>query len=648
MKELINMAATPRMTMKRMDYLIGIGISILAFIVYVATLCPGVDVIDAGELGTVPYILGIAHPTGYPVFTWVGWMFSHVLVPFRIIYRLNLMAAFFCAAGLFFYFQFILFFLRRFELKKNKGGGKDGGDALSAGKNGTDLRIFISAGCATVILAFCSVYWAQALSIEVYSLHVFFLSIHLTLFTRALSVDAESLKDPRRNVYWYLFAYLLGIAFCNHMTTILLAPAFLFFYFYIYRFNEESWKRLLHLVPLFLLGLSAYLYLYLRAPEHPILNWGNTYSLERLFWHFSGKQYQVWLFSSTESAAKQLNFFINTLPGVFAYVPLLLAVVGIAKLAKERMMVLVFTLLLFFGCLLYSINYDIHDIDSYFLLAYFAIAMWAGVGVWKLLEVAAKSNLGRYAAIGLVMISFLPLALNYSTVDESDFRMVEEYSQDVLKSVEPNAIILTYQWDYFVAAMYYLQIVEHVRPDVIVIDKELMRRSWYYVQMEARYPWLVEQNKREIDAFQLELDKFEHDLPYNPQVIEGRYAALIRSILIKNYPTRPIYATQEIEPEYLSAFKMVPSGLTFRLYADTLTHPPLPVPTYGFHIPTRNDQYTDGMLNLYARSYVNHAIYVNLFNKPDSALALVDAALKLVPNQREALLFKEQLTAGKR
>ena len=62
---------------RKLELIIAFGISIVAFIVYVRTLCPTVDFIDSGELATVAYTLGIAHPTGYPLFTLVGWIFSH-------------------------------------------------------------------------------------------------------------------------------------------------------------------------------------------------------------------------------------------------------------------------------------------------------------------------------------------------------------------------------------------------------------------------------------------------------------------------------------------------------------------------------------------------------------------------------------------
>jgi 4-amino-4-deoxy-L-arabinose transferase-like glycosyltransferase len=68
----------------------GFGISI-AF--YGATLLPGVAYWDTGEMQTVPYILGIAHPTGFPFFVLAGWAFAHVLPFGEPAWRLSLFSA---------------------------------------------------------------------------------------------------------------------------------------------------------------------------------------------------------------------------------------------------------------------------------------------------------------------------------------------------------------------------------------------------------------------------------------------------------------------------------------------------------------------------------------------------------------------------
>ena len=51
------------------DWLMTGLVMAIAFGVYLMTMCRSVSFIDAGELAAVACVMGIAHPTGYPLFT---------------------------------------------------------------------------------------------------------------------------------------------------------------------------------------------------------------------------------------------------------------------------------------------------------------------------------------------------------------------------------------------------------------------------------------------------------------------------------------------------------------------------------------------------------------------------------------------------
>ncbi len=148
--------------------------------------------------------------------------------------------------------------------------------------------------------------------------------------------------------------------------------------------------------------------------------------------------------------------------------------------------------------------------------------MFAGFGVLEagmiLEKMAGKIVFGAV----LVAIVAAELTANWPEVDASSDFLVHDYTATILDNLKPNAVIISYQWDYFVAASYYFQYIKHIRDDVTVIDKELLRRSWYYLQMKKNHPALYEKSKSEIDSFLEELDKFEHDAPYRPRGDRGK------------------------------------------------------------------------------------------------------------------------------
>jgi hypothetical protein len=75
------------------SFLCGVAAFTVAFAFYAATLLPGIAFWDTGEMQTVPYLLGIAHPTGFPLFVLGGWVFSHALFLGSPAWRLSLFSA---------------------------------------------------------------------------------------------------------------------------------------------------------------------------------------------------------------------------------------------------------------------------------------------------------------------------------------------------------------------------------------------------------------------------------------------------------------------------------------------------------------------------------------------------------------------------
>jgi len=76
----------------------GLAVFLISFAVYCLTLSRTVLFIDSGELAWVSASLGIAHPTGYPLYTLLSHLFT--FIPFvEPIVRVNLFSALVTAAS---------------------------------------------------------------------------------------------------------------------------------------------------------------------------------------------------------------------------------------------------------------------------------------------------------------------------------------------------------------------------------------------------------------------------------------------------------------------------------------------------------------------------------------------------------------------
>jgi len=64
-----------------------VGAAVALFVVYVAGLIPTVVDQDSGELVSACHVLGIAHPTGYPLWVMLGRVFDLLPVGHTSAYR---------------------------------------------------------------------------------------------------------------------------------------------------------------------------------------------------------------------------------------------------------------------------------------------------------------------------------------------------------------------------------------------------------------------------------------------------------------------------------------------------------------------------------------------------------------------------------
>ena len=374
-----------------------------------------------------------------------------------------------------------------------------------------------------------------------------------------------------------------------------------------------------------------YSYLPIRASQNPLINWGNPIDFERIMRHISGKQYQVWLFSSSEAARKQLAYFINNLPVEYTF-SLIVSLIGLFVAFIRARKLAIFLLITLISTVAYSINYDINDIDSYFLLAYIVIAYFAVFGIIRIYEILTVKRYRSAILIALIIVlSAAEITINHKEVDQSDTYTFEDYTKAILSTTDQNSIILSYLWHYFVSASYYYQYVEGFRRDVAVIDKELLRRSWYYHQIATDHPDVLEGLKTDIDLFKNALVPFERDEDYNRNLLESLYRKIMTDLVSKNIETRSFYFPPEIaENELRNGQFKLPEGYTYvpdlLLYKVVKTNDYVPAGDPDFHIrfPENGNKYTDFIQNLAGSVLASRALYELRFNKVERAKIYID------------------------
>jgi hypothetical protein len=572
------------------------GLTLLAsLLVYSITLAPTVTLVDSGELIVAARLLGVAHPPGFPLYVLLAHLAT--LLPIgNVAVRVNLASAVFGALAI------AVVALLSAEMVLGMDVQAIPGKMPPRSKNADQPEIgsglaWLPAIMAALVLAFSRTLWSYATVAEVYTLNTLLIAIvFLVVFRWRYDVrtSPSSATDRRLYAAAFLFGLALGV---HHVTVVLTLPAIALL---VYRTRPQVFrsKVMIFATLCALVGLAVYAYLPIAAARAPLLNWGDPLTLQRFWWHITGRQFQAYFALSPASVSSQLATFAGFAGREFgpAWFPaaLGLSLAGVHALFRRDRTVFWFLLLVIAADVLYASTYEIaEDKAAYFLPAFLAIVLAVGCGARFLIEVASATRF-RYGApitgATLLLLPIVALAGNFRFNDHHRDFIARDYVDNILGTIQPDGMLLTLDWQVY-SPMLYVRTVERARRDAVVIDLNLLRRSWYFAYLEREYPRLMEQTRPDVDAFLEDLrrweqdpDLYQRDRALN-QRIDTRFTSMILAFIATQVRTAPVYVTQDVllSPEtrgsrltkaLVSAYQLVPQGLVFQLFADRVFHEP--------------------------------------------------------------------------
>lgn len=448
--------------------------------VYLFTLAPTIYIEDSGELVTAAATLGIAHPSGYPLYALVGKLFTFVPLG-TIAWRVNLMSAVFGALTCSLLYLII---------------------------QGLTKSHFISV-ISSLMLGFSEVFWSQSVIAEVYTLNTFFVALLILLIVKW--------TRERRDSWLYWFAFLSGLGLGNHQMLGLLAPIFLVYILLTERDIWKRWQLIIRMFVLFFLGLIVYFYLPLRSLQNPVLDWGNP-ETPRSFWnHISRKAYAD-VSVSGQTYGKlglALGFFLEIVEQF--YLPtLLLALAGAFYVFTRSRVLAWLTIGIFLANSLgivilrnigWSFNMD-YIVRVYYLPCYLILLLWFGIILRYLYELLKKvvtnARMQRVVIVLVMMaIAIVPVSLlarNYYFNNLSEFWFNYDYARETLLKLEPGSILMlkgnSLGFDTEVFSLMYLQLTENFRPDVLIMD-ELRLFPRAFISFPQEYYQLTFEKQRQ-------------------------------------------------------------------------------------------------------------------------------------------------------
>ncbi len=461
--------------------LIGSGVVLATLALYVSTLAPTVLEADAGEFQFVLWLPGIAHPTGYPLYILVGWLWSHLLPIGQVAWRINLLSAVFAAGAV-----GLTYLLAQ----------KIVGLTLP---NTPILAQLLAATLTALTFAVTPTFWSQAIIAEVYALHALFVTIILWLTLKYRS-QQSSLK------WGILLAFTCGLGLTHHITTSLLFPA-LVLYLWVTQnksniFSRQQLKRGVLYSLIFIVPLLLYLYLPLIAPSTPYatihLSTTQTLTLYDNSWQGFLQHITATVFTDelkpTAIGSERFGLTGRLLLDQVGWVGVALGIMGLFTLWRQkRIDLLLLTGLTFLAVIGFNLIYFIGDVFVLFIPAWLMVCLWIGVGMlglshrlahrfvqskmsiqenvaFKQMQEQLGQNIYQLVIMLLLLFFFvLPmflLATNRQRVNQRYNTAASQRWLEILQEPLPSDAILLSNDRNEIMPMWYYQFVEEHRPDL--------------------------------------------------------------------------------------------------------------------------------------------------------------------------------------
>ena len=550
----------------RPPYRVALAVAAVVLAVFVLTLAPTVTFWDAGEFIAAAKTLGIPHPPGTPLFVMIAHVWAKLVPVGEFALRTNLLSAVLSAAAA------GLFFLVAHETVRLFGTGLDARSAR--------VLAVLGSAAATLLGAFSFTNWQNSNETEVYTIATFTIaamswSAHLWRRARGTA------QAPRLLL---LIVYLAGVSIGNHLLALLAGPAIVMFLVSTLLTDPAAdpaqrreewgqaavvagvWALLIGLglgstglivlgavcftaaaayaVPngaaafaaltllIACIGLTPYLYLYIRSAQNPPINEAAPATFDALLAVIRRAQYppRTPLDDPTVPhgpdnpgrtfglmAIQFADYFVyftwqwakSAAFGIQVAVASVFLALGLRGSYAQRRVDrpawwLLFMLFLVTGLgLVVYMNFrpgfgrwgnyypetgshEVRERDYFFVVSFIIWGIWAGMGLVALARALIQRGgaLRRFAPAAF-MVAAVPLLLNWSGASRRhgpDAKLAADFAYDLLNTTPPYGILFTYG-DNDTFPLWWAQEVEGIRQDVTVICLALANTDWYMRQL---------------------------------------------------------------------------------------------------------------------------------------------------------------------
>jgi hypothetical protein len=495
----------------------------LSLVIYIHNLSIGSFGADVGDFLAASAARGIPHPSGYPLFTLLGIVFSFLPIPFNLAFKVSLVSAISSS------FSVVLIYAISLMLTKNK------------------IVSFITA----LLLAFVYPFWLYAEVAEAFALAYFFvlLLIYLTL----------KFRETKKLSFFYLLFLSFGLSLSNHQVVILLLPSILILIISASPRIFFNIKRNFICLGLFTMGLLPYLYLPIASYFNPPFYWNHPVILSD-FLKLILRQDYGWIPEEIH------GFWLSILPVKYLFISLfnnltpagiIIILFGMVNLIINKQKILFLALLTaFFLFGPFFVSYGFTDlvsgfnmgvIERFYMFPGLILLIFFPFGVDLIVKLIlvflrkiniSKKRITPYASLFTLTFCLIPVYLfflNFPKTDLHKVRLSDNLAVDILKPLPKNAILFLDK-DTPIFNVSYVQYGENFRKDIVAININRVDKN---------------------DLFGFLAKKFKKEGKKNDQIAVATIESLSKS--------RQIYSSKVIDLKYKNKKHWIPEGLLVKM-----------------------------------------------------------------------------------
>lgn len=430
----------------RFDWTVAGAAFALCLALYVATLSPGLvfPVMDSHELTLNALRLGVPHPSGYPLYTWIGALFIRLLPFGDAAYRMNLMSAVLGAAG--------------------------AGLMIPLGRRlGLDR---LPAVLAALLLGVSTTFWSQTVMAEVYAPDVAMLAVTMLLLVRWAARVRAGGDGFRR---FLVFALAFGLSLGTHLSNLGFAPTFALFVLATDPGILRRPREIALAFAAFVLGAAQYVWLPLRGgvfDQYP-----NTapLSLQTIYFYTLGAFGSLKFAYPVAALPFRLWFYLGLVVENFTRLGFGLGLLGMwVLLARHPARFWLLFGMLFTNVFVFA-QMAVPDPEPFFLAGYVPWALFIGVGVQAVLDVVRRrlpAGIVTAVAATLLAVWLVPLArTSWHENDRSTDTLAGDFGPNAFALMPPGSFV-TAPRGAFGADMVYWQRVLGADDGIVVLGQQ--------------------------------------------------------------------------------------------------------------------------------------------------------------------------------